>query len=282
MIDIRKALAMAALCSALASTAALADAPSVTQCTQAYEVLDHLKHKAQGLDYQASQEHRNGHDWYGLGNFTANFHEIDFDKRANELAARFPDKFDVFTSVSGQSLGSVKVVENMILEGPGLRLDALVAPDKIFSHQRGWFADAHACDVEFNFTPALGVAPDTKALMDGVKAQMDRESKQKEDHLAGLSDFECTVRFGIAAQLSPAGSPAQAAMEERYNTGLGKIMPTFGDMPPDRLKERLQGEGQSVASRLQSKSMTPQDLVDEVHACERRFGMSVSDLQVQN
>lgn len=282
MTDMRKPLAMAALVSVLAATAASADSPNVTQCTQAYEVLDHLKHKAQGLDYQASQEHKNGRDWYGLGNYTANFYEIDFDKRAHDLAARFPDKFDVFTSVGGQSLGSVKVVENMILEGPGLRLDALMAPDKIFSHQRGWFADAHACDVEFNFTPVLGTAPDTKTLMDSVKAQMDRENKQKEDHLANLNDFECTVRFGIAAQLSPAGSPPQAAMEERYNAGLAKIVPTMGDMPPDRIKERLQGEGQTVASRLQSKSMTPQDLVDEVHACERRFGLAVSDLKVQN
>ncbi len=278
----RKIMAMAALVSALAATAALADAPSATQCTQAYEVLDHLKHKAQGLDYQASQEHRSGRDWYGLGNYTANFYEIDFDKRARELAARFPDKFDVFTSVGGQSLGSVEVVENMILEGPGLRLDALVAPNKIFSHQRGWFADAHACDVQFNFTPALGTAPDTKALMDSVKAQIDRENKQKEDHLANLSDFQCAVRFGVAAQLSPAGSPAQAAMAERYNAGLAKVVPTMGDMPPDRVKERLQGEAQDVATHLQSKSMTPQDLVDEVHACERRFGMAVSDLQVQN
>jgi len=34
-------------------------------------------------------------------------------------------------------------------------------------------------DVEFDFTPALGVAPDTKALMDGVKAQIDRELLRK-------------------------------------------------------------------------------------------------------
>jgi transposase InsO family protein len=72
-----------------------------------------------------------------------------------------------------------------------------------------------------------------------------------------LSDFKCTVRFGIAGQLSPAGSPAQNQMVERYNAGLGKVLPTFGDMPPDRIKERLQGEAQSVATRLQSKSMTP-------------------------
>ncbi|MBV9990354.1 MAG: hypothetical protein JOZ72_03595 [Alphaproteobacteria bacterium] len=278
----RKIVAMAALASALVSSAALAEAPTVTQCTQAYEVLDHLKHKAQGLEFQAAQEHRNGSDWYGLGNYAANFRAIDFDKRAQALADRFPDKFDAFTSITGQAIGSVKVVENMILEGPGLRLDALMAPEKIFSHQRGWFADAHACDVEFNLSPVLGAAPDTKALMDMVKAQIDRENKQKEDHLANLSDFQCTVRFGVAAQLSPANSPAQAAMAERYNAGLAKTMPSFGDMPPDRIKERLQGEAQDVATHLQSKSMTPQDLVDEVHACERRFGMSVSDLRVQN
>lgn len=275
----RKILTIAALvCAGLATQAAADGAPTVLQCTQAYEVLDHLKHKAQGLDYQASQEHRSGRDWYGLGNYTANFYEIDFDKRTNELAARHPDQFNAMTSVLGQSLGAVKVVENMILEGPGLRLDALVAPEKIFSHQRGWFADAHACDVAHNFVPVLGAAPDTKALMDSVKAQMDRESKQKEDHLAGLSDFECTVRFGVAAQLS-GGTPAQAQMAERYNAGLQKIMPSFNDMPPDRIKERLQGEAQTVATRLQSKSMTPQDLVDEVHACEKRFGLGYSDLQ---
>ncbi|HWA90375.1 MAG TPA: hypothetical protein VG889_10090 [Rhizomicrobium sp.] len=270
--------AIAALCWA---TAAQADPPSVTQCTQAYEVLDHFKHKAQGLDYQASQEHRSGRDWYGLGNYVANFHTIDFDARANDLAKRFPDKFDVFNSVTGQSLSSVKVVENMILEGPGLRLDAMLQPDKIFSHQRGWFADAHACDVLYSYTPALGAVPDTKTLMDIAKADMDREREQKEAHLANLTDFECTVRFGVAAQMSPAGSPAQAAMAERYNGGLAKVVPTFGDMPPERIKERLLGEGQSIATRLQSKSMTPQDLVDEVHACERRFGMPVSDLKVQ-
>jgi len=277
----RNILKIAAAFAASFVTAAMADTtPSVTQCTQAYEVLDHLKHKAQGLEYQASQEHRSGRDWYGLGNYTANFYEIDFDKRANELAARHPDEFNAVSSVFGQSLSAVKVVENMILEGPGLRLDALIAPEKIFSHQRGWFADAHACDVAHNFTPALGAAPDTKALMDTVKAQIDRENKQKDDHLSGLSDFECTVRFGVAAQLSPAGSPAQTQMGERYNAGLQKIMPSFSGMPPERIKERLQGEGQTVATRLQSKSMTPQDLVDEVHACEKRFGMGYSDLQV--
>lgn len=262
--------------------AAAADVPSVTRCTQAYEVLDHLKHKAQALDFQAAQEHRNGSDWYGLGNYAANFREIDFDKRAHDLAARFPDKFDFMTSVSGQSGASVKVVENMILEGPGVRLNAMLSPDKIFEHQRGWFLDARACDATFNFTPQLGPVPDTKAIMDRVKADMDREREQKEAHLANLSDFECTVRFGLAAQLSPAGSPAQNAMAERYNAGLAKVVPSLGDMPPDRIKERLQGEAQGVALRLQSKSMTPSDLVDEVHACERHFNMPVSDLQVQN
>lgn len=277
----RKLAAMAALISALVSTEAAADAPTPSQCTQAYEVLDHLKHKAQGLEYQASQEHKSGHDWYGLGNYAANFYTIDFDQRANDLAKRFPDKFDVFNSVGGQSLGAVKVVENMILEGPGLRLDAMLAPQKIFAQQRGWFEQAHNCDVAYNITPALGTVPDTKALMDDAKKQMDREREQKDAHLAGLTDFECTVRFGVAGQLLPAGSPGQAMMAEHYNAGLGKIMPTFGDMPPDRIKERLMGEAQSVASRLQSKSMAPQDLIDEVHACERRFGLEVSDLKVQ-
>jgi len=130
------------------------------------------------------------------------------------------------TGAGGQSYSAIKIVDDMILEGPGLRLDALVAPERIFSRQRGWFADAHACDAAF-----------------------------------GLS-------------------PAQAAMGERYDTGLRKIMPTFQDMPPDRVKERLQGEAQGIASRLQSKSMTPRDLVDEVHACERRFGLPVSDIKV--
>lgn len=274
-------VAVAALASALISTGASADAPTVPQCTQAYEVLDHLKHKAQAMDLQSTQEHKSGRDWYGLGNYVANFHQIDFDARANELAKRFPDQFSVVSTVFGQSLGAVKVVEDMILEGPGLRLDAMLAPEKIFAHQRGWFADAHACDVIYNFTPQLGAAPDTKALMEKAKADMDREREQKDAHLAGLSDLECTVRFGVAAQLSPAGSPAQAAMAERYNGGLAKVVPTFGDMPPERIKDHLQGEAQSVVSRLQSKSMSPQDLVDEVHACERRFGMAMSDLKVQ-
>jgi hypothetical protein len=279
----RRIAAIAALFPMCLVTRAAADAvPSVTQCTQAYEVLDHLKHKAQALDFQAAQEHRSGSDWYGLGNYAANFREIDFDKRAHDLAARFPDKFDFMTSVGGQSVASVKVVENMILEGPGVRLNALIAPDKIFEHQRGWFMDARACDVAFGFTPALGTVPDTKTIMERVKAQMDREREQKEAHLANLSDFECAVRFGVAAQLSPAGSPAQNQMAERYNAGLAKVVPTFGDMPPERIKERLQGEAQGVASRLQSKSMTPSDLVDEVHACERHFNMPVSELQVQN
>ena len=278
----RKITATAALFSAFVSTGAAADAPTPPQCTQAYEVLDHLKHKAQGLDYQASQEHKSGRDWYGLGNYTANFHIIDFDQRANDLAKRFPDKFDAFTSVFGQSISAVKVVEDMILEGPGLRLDALLAPQKIFAHQRGWFEQAHACDIAYNLTPALGAVPDTKTLMDDAKAQMDREREQKEQHLAGLSDLQCTMRFGLAAQMSPAGSPAQAAMAERYNTGLSKVIPTFGDMPPERIKERLQGEGQEVATRLQSKSMTPSDLVEEVHACESRFGMPASELTVAN
>lgn len=276
-------LLVLALASALlpAGTVRAGDAPTVPQCTQAYEVLDHLKHKAQDLDLQAAKEHRSGHDWYGLGNYAANFHAIDFDARANELAKRFPDQFSVVSSVFGQSLSAVKVAEDMILEGPGLRLDAMMAPDKIFAHQRGWFADAHACDVLYNFAPQLGAAPDTKTLMERAKADMDREREQKDAHLAGLSDLECTMRFGLAAQLSPAGSPAQAAMAERYNGGLAKVVPSFGDMPPDRIKERLQGEAQAVASRLQSKSMSPQDLVDEVHACERHFGMEMSDLKVQ-
>ncbi len=278
----RKFVAMAALISALASTGAAADTPTPTQCTQAYEVLDHLKHKAQGLEVQAVNEHKSGRDWYGLGNYAANFFAIDFDKRANDLAKRFPDKFDAFTSVFGQSISAVKVVDDMILEGPGLRLDAMLAPQKIFAHQRGWFADAHACDVGYNISPVLGAVPDTKALMEDAKKQMDREREQKEAHLAGLSDLQCTMRFALAAQMSPAGSPAQAAMAERYNTGLSKVVPTFGDMPPDRIKERLQGEAQDVATRLQSKSMTPQDLVDEVHACEQHFGMTMSDLKVQN
>lgn len=277
----RKIVAIAALLSACLVTEAAAEAPTVTQCTQAYEVLDHLKHKAQELDLQAAKDHRSGRDWYGLGNYVTNFYAIDFDARANELAKRFPDKFDVFTSVFGQSISAVKVVDDMILEGPGLRLDAMLAPNKIFSHQRGWFADAHSCDVLYNLSPALGEAPDTKALMDRAKADMDKERADKDAHLAGLTDLQCTVRFGIAAQMSPAGSPAQTAMAERYNTGLGKVVPTFGDMPPDRIKERLQGEAQEVATRLQSKSMAPQDLVDEVHACERRFGMEYSDLRVQ-
>jgi hypothetical protein len=277
----RKVLAMAAIFSAVAWTNAAADPPTVTQCTQAYEVLDHLKHKAQGLDFQASQEHKSGRDWYGLGNYTANFFAIDFDARARDLAKRYPDKFDVFNTVGGQSISAIDVVNNLILEGPGLRLDAMLAPQKIFAHQRGWFADAHTCDGIYNFTPALGEAPDTKALMDRAKADMDREREQKDAHLAGLSDFQCAVRFGVAAQLSPAGSPAQSAMAERYNAGLSKVVPTFGDLPPDRIKERLQGEAQSIATRLQSKTMTPQDLVDEVHACERHFGMEISELKVQ-
>lgn len=277
----RKIVTVAALVSALVSTGALADAPTVTQCTQAYEVLDHLKSKAQAMDLQSAQEHKSGRDWYGLGNYVSGFREIDFDARAHDLEKRFPDQFGFMNSVGGQSVGATKVVEDMILEGPGLRLDAMLAPDKIFAHQRGWFADAHACDAIYGFTPALGAAPDTKALMDRAKADMDREREQKEAHLAGLSDLECTVRFGVAAQLSPAGSPAQAAMAERYNGGLAKVVPTFGDMPPERVKEHLQGEAQSVAGRLQSKTMTPQDLVEEVHACERHFGMEMSDLQVQ-
>src|ERR1700754_924602 len=118
----RKISAIAALVCAGLATQAAADTPSVTQCTQAYEVLDHLKHKAQGLEYQAAQEHKRGRGWYGLGNYAANFHEIDFDNRATELAARHPDQFNAVSSVFGQSLGAVKVVENMILEGPGLRL----------------------------------------------------------------------------------------------------------------------------------------------------------------
>jgi hypothetical protein len=257
------------------------EAPSPSQCAQAYEVLDHLKHKAQGLDYQASQEHKNGHDWYGLGNYAANFRSIDFDQRANDLEKRFKDKFDPFNSVVGYSMSAIDTVENLILEGPGLRLDAMLAPEKIFAHQRGWFDRGRSCDIAYGYAPQLGAVPDTQTLMNDVKAQMDRENKQKEDHLANLSDLQCTVRFGVAAQLSSAGSPAQNAMGQRYNAGLAKVVPTFGDMPPDRIKERLQGEAQDVATHLQSKSMTPQDLVDEVHYCERRFGMEVSDLQVQ-
>lgn len=278
----RGKFALTLLGAVLAAAAARAeDAPTVSQCAQAYEVLDHLKHKAQGLDYQASQEHKSGHDWWGLGNYAANFRQIDFDARAGDLEKRFKDKFDPWTSVVGYSMDSIKIVDDMILEGPGLRLDALLAPQKIFAHQRGWFERGRACDIAYGYTPALGAIPDTKALMDEAKAQMDREHEQKDAHLAGLSDLECTVRFGVAAQLSPAGSPAQAAMGERYNGGLAKVVPTFGDMPPERIKERLQGEAQTVAERLQSKSMTPQDLVDEVHACERRFGMPVSDFETK-
>jgi hypothetical protein len=277
---VRNILLLAGFSACIATTAMADTAPSVTQCTMAYEVLDHLKHKAQGLEYQAVQEHRSGRDWYGLGNYVANFYSIDFEARANELAKRFPDKFDVFNTVGGQSVSAIDVVNNLILEGPGLRLKSMLNPQKIFAHQRGWFADAHTCDGLYNFTPALGPVPDTKTLMDKAKAEMDKEREQKDAHLANLSDFECTVRFGVAGQLFPAGSPGQAMMADRYNAGLGKTMPTFGDMPPEKIKERLVGEAQTVASRLQSKSMTPQDLVDEVHACERRFGMEVSDLQV--
>lgn len=276
----RKVLIVAGFSACFAAEAEADTTPSVTQCTQAYEVLDHLKHKAQGLDAQAVKDHRSGRDWFGLGNYVANFYSIDFDARANELAKRFPDKFDAFTSVFGQSISATNAVNDLILEGPGLRLDAMLAPEKIFSHQRGWFNDAHTCDALYNFTPALGPVPDTKTLMDKAKTEMDKEREQKDAHLANLSDFECTVRFGVAGQLLPAGSPAQAAMGERYNAALGKIMPAFGDMPPDRIMERLVGEGQSVASRLQSKSMKPQDLVDEVNTCERRFGMPVSELKV--
>jgi len=278
----RKILIVAGFSVCFATAAAADTTPTVLQCTQAYEVLDHLKHKAQGLEYQASQEHKNGHDWYGLGNYVANFYAIDFDKRANELAKRFPENFNAVTSIFGQSLSAVDVVKNFILEGPGLRLDSMLAPEKIFAHQRGWFADAHTCDVLYNFTPALGPVPDTKSLMDRAKADMDKEREQKDSHLANLSDFECVVRFGLAGQLSPAGSPPQNQMVERYNTGLSKILPTFGDMPPDRIKERLSGEAQTVATKLQSKSMSAQDLVDEVHACEKRFGFGYSDLQVQH
>jgi hypothetical protein len=279
----RKVVIAAVLCSSFAATQAVADdTPTPSQCAQAYEVLDHLKHKAQGLDYQASQEHKSGRDWYGLGNYAAGFRTIDFDQRANDLEKRFKDKFDVFNSVVGYSMESVKIVENMILEGPGLRLDAMLAPQKIFAHQRGWFERGRACDIAYGYTPALGAVPDTKTLMDYAKGDMDREREQKESHLANLTDFECTVRFAVAAQLSPAGSPAQSQLAEHYNGGLAKVVPTFGDMPPERIKERLQGEAQSVATRLQSKSMTPRDLVDEVNACERRFGMTMSDLQIQS
>jgi hypothetical protein len=275
-----KILVAAGFSACFVVSAAADTTPSVTECTQAYEVLDHLKHKAQELELQSVKDHHSGRDWYGLGNYVANFYAIDFDKRANDLAKKYPDKFGPFNSVFGQSISAVDVVKNLILEGPGLRLDSMLAPEKIFAHQRGWFADAHTCDGIYNLSPALGSVPDTKTLMEKAKAEMDKEREQKDAHLAGLSDFECTVRFGVAGQLFPAGSPGQAMMAERYNTGLGRTVPTFGDMPPEKIKERLVGEAQTVASRLQSKSMTPQDLVDEVHACERRFGMEVSDLQV--
>lgn len=278
----RKVLITLGFFSCFATAAAADTTPTVLQCTQAYEVLDHLKHKAQELDLQATQDHHSGRDWYGLGNYVTNFYAIDFDKRANELAKRFPENFNAVTSIFSQSLSAINVVNDMVLEGPGLRLDSMLAPEKIFLHQRGWFADAHTCDVLYNLTPALGAVPDTKSLMDRAKADMDKEREQKDAHLANLSDFECVVRFGVAGQLSPADSPPQSQMIERYNAGLSKVVPTFGDMPPERIKERLQGEAQTVASRLQSKSMTAQDLVDEVHACEKRFGMGYSDLQVQH
>lgn len=270
-------LALAIGLGAVATNAAEA-APAPLDCGQAYELITQLRSREREMNYQSEQD-KSRLNFIGLGKYADGYESIDFDARARELEKRYPDDYKPF-GVMGIAMDIHRdKVDGIMMESSTAKLNVLLSPGNIYQRQYPLFARVRECDVAYSFTPALGTPPALPQLVDMLKKAMDREREQHDAHIENLSDLQCAVRFGAAAQLSPAGSPTQNAMAERYNGGLAKVVPTFGDMPQERIKERIDGEMRDLASHLQSKSMSLSDLVEEVHACERRFGMPVSDLK---
>ena len=248
-------------------------------CVQAYEVLDHLSHKAQGMIYQQNQEHKTPAAWAGLGDYAANFHEINFDTRARDLAKRFPEKVDADMDVLGANMAAAKTVDNLILEGPGVRLNALLAPQKIFEQQRPWFERTRACDIEYGYKPALGTVPDNAQIVAKEKAQMDREKASEQAHMDSLTDMQCTVRFAGLASAFPAGSQGQQLMQQSYMAGIQRLQPVISDVGQERAQELLKREMAELSTLVQSKRLNQEGLIEEVHACETKFGLPVSNIR---
>lgn len=269
-----------ALCAGLMATAAQAETPTAKDCARAYVTLDELKSRERELNYQSEKNHHNS-NFTGLGRYIVGYAMINFDDRARELEKKYKDQFTGFDNVFGLHLSiSHETIDPIMMEASAADLDVLLAPQKLYIRQLPLFALASTCDATFGFTPALPAPPSRVDLALKLKANMDRKTNERLDYLQGLSDVQCTVRLAAAAQLLPAGTPAQQSMIGEYNTGIGKMMASAGSATPDRMKELMQREMMDLSSHLQGKSKTMDDFIEEVHFCEGRFDIPVSDLKV--
>jgi len=270
---ISKLLAAVAVSAICANLATAAEAPTPKDCMSAYATLNGFRMQVRKLEATP------GSSFHGLGAFVDGFDLIDFRARAETLDKKFPDaSWQGGGGAFGASLATGNAQDRLIGESTSAALSALIAPEKTFAEQRTVFARARACDIAYGFAPALGETPAPERTIALLREQGDRRVKEKNDRLAALDDKQCAIRFALASNLFPPGTPGQQLMNERTGAAASNAIAAQPDMPRERFAQMIQRDLLERAEKFKSGSYKSNDLIEEVNACERRLGMTVTEL----
>jgi hypothetical protein len=251
----------------------------VRDCARAYITLDDFRAKAREMIAQTKSDNH----WMGLGQYVPNFNtaisgQIDFSGRGYELERRFPKSFPPFDTTTGMHDGARTL--SLVMQSTGGDTSALVSPGKLFSDQYPLFATVRACDISYGFKPVLDPAPSQADLAARLRRSMELEQqnnqKRHDDRIAALDDVECAVRFAMAAQLAPAG-PVRDGMNRRVNAPAAKYIAAGGSEAT--LSQNVQRRFAEQAQQLQKGGFTAGDLIEDVGACEKRYGLPPSGLK---
>ena len=263
-----------ALTAALILTVEAQAAPDAAQCVDAYVVAHAFRADVRTLEAQP-----NAVPFHGLAAYADGFDTIDFDHRARDVDKREPDPKLTSGRVLDAALGSSAKVDVLVGESAAAHLAALTSTaDSVYREQRALLARVSACDVAYEFKPVLGGVPSNERVVALLKGATERSVQAKNERLAALDDKQCAIRFELAANLFAAGSAGRTVMHERAGAAGNQALAALGDMPRERFAQTLQRELLERADKYKSGAYTPRELIEEVNACERRYGLAVTDL----
>lgn len=245
------------------------------ECVNSYIVASGFRAKVRSLEAQ-----KDAIPFHGLAAYADGFDTIDFEKRATEVDRRDTDPKKPTTRTLDARLGGSDRIDVLVGEVPSASLTALTATaDKVFAEQRALLESLRACDAAFAFKPQLGAVPSPDKIAAALKGSVEKSVKARSDRLASLDDRACAIRFELAANLFPAGSPSATLMHQRASAAGNRALSALPDMPRERFAQLLQRELVERADKFKSGSYKLEEIIEEVNACERRYSMPVSDLR---
>lgn len=239
--------------------------PDPYQCAVAYSAASKERARAQSSGAR-------GESLVHLMASTPQAHE--FDRRTHALngaiKALHPNRSAVMATAEsgGEAL-------RMLAEGDNVLLNLSFDRTDLFPHSLRIFGQVRACDQAYGFSPVVSPTPSPAAILAHYKARSDKAKQAGADRLAALDEKQCIARFLLAASVMPNDKPFQQVMAKKMETVGAKAMAADAGLTKVRLLELAQRAGIERGSKVKS----PEDfklVLEEVNACERRYGMPLT------